>query len=118
MRQYTDSADAIKAYAEEVNFDLTTCKVTDIAESSESRGGLKIEFNNFYNQPVAITIHHNWGDLFDITLNSPITNKTDAILDQNFQELMLLFNGFKLALKATSKGEWITNVNKSMEDFV
>lgn len=117
MRPYTDSADAIKAYAEEVNFDLTTCKVTDIAESSDSRGGLLLEFNNFYNRPIVMTIHHNWGDLFDITFESKSTGQSDTVYDQDFSQLMFMFNGFKLAQTATDKGDWINKVDKSMEDF-
>ena len=37
MRQYTDSADAIKAYAEEVNFDLSQVEVTELTESKETQ---------------------------------------------------------------------------------
>ena len=117
MRPYTDSADAIKAYAEEVDFDLTTCKVTDIAESSDSRGGLLLEFDNYYNNPISITIHHNWGDLFDVTFESKLTGQNDSVYDQDFNQLMFMFNGFKLAQTASSKSDWIKKVDKSMEDY-
>ena len=48
MRQYTDSADAIKAYAEEVDFDFTNVNVEELTESEDNeRGGLKLAFKNY-----------------------------------------------------------------------
>jgi len=107
MRMYTDSADAIKAYAEEVNFDLSKCdEVIKIEESDKSRGGLQIKFPNYHNKLMTITIHHTWTDLFDITFHT--SDKGEQTMnDVFFVELLEMFNGLKLAMTGVTKDEWL-----------
>ena len=106
MRQYTDSADAVKAYAEEVGLDLSKCtEVIDIKESEKSRGGLILKFDNYHKNQMTITIHHNWGDLYDITFDGE--NKIEQTLyDQDFRILMGTFNALKVAFTGVSQSEW------------
>jgi hypothetical protein len=106
MRQYTDSADAIKAYAEEVNFDLSQVEVTELNEGEESqRGGLKLAFNNYNNVPMEVTVIHTWFDTFAVTF---WTNErgSETMEDIYFPELMELFRGLKVALTGVSQDEW------------
>ena len=106
MRQYTDSADAIKAYAEEVNFDLSQVEVTELAEGEESqRGGLKLAFNNYMKQPMEVTVIHTWFDTFAVTF---WTNEkgSETLDDIYFPELMDLFKGLKVALTGVTQDEW------------
>jgi len=112
MRMYTDSADAIKAYAEEVNFDLSKCdEVIEIEESDKSRGGLQIKFPNYHNKPMTITVHHTWGDLFNITFE--VEGKVEqTVSDVFFVELLDMFNGLKLAMTGVTQDEW----NKLLEE--
>jgi len=106
MRMYTDSADAIKAYAEEVDFDLSQCVITEHASSKEhQRGGLTLAFKNYHNQDMQITVVHNWLDTFDITFWSE-GKKKQTVTDQYFDELMHLFSSLKLALTGISHEEW------------
>lgn len=111
MRMYTDSADAIKAYAEEVKFDLSQCKqVIEIPESDISRGGLKIIVDNYHNKEILITIHHNWGDLFDITFEGE-GRETETLHDQFFDDLMGIFNGLRVAMTGISHEQWLDIMN-------
>ena len=111
MRMYTDSADAIKAYAEEVKFDLSQCKqVIEIPESDISRGGLKIIVDNYHKKEMTITIHHNWGDLFDITFASE-TKPEETLHDQFFDDLMGIFNGLRVAITGISHEQWLDIMN-------
>ena len=106
MRQYTDSADAIKAYAEEVNFDLSQVKVTELSEGEESqRGGLKLAFDNYNKQPMEVTVIHTWLDTFAVTF---WTNEkgSQTLDDIYFPELMDLFKGLKVALTGVTQDEW------------
>lgn len=106
MRQYTDSADAIKAYAEEVDFDLSQVEVTELSEGEESqRGGLKLAFNNYNNVPMEVTVIHTWFDTFSITF---WTNErgSETMEDIYFPELMELFKGLKVALTGVTQSEW------------
>jgi hypothetical protein len=106
MRMYTDSADAIKAYAEEVNFDLSKCdEVIEIKESEKSRGGLQIKFPNYNNKLMTVTIHHTWGDLFDITFHTSDKGE-QTINDVFFDDLMATFNALKVAMTGVTKEEW------------
>jgi len=106
MRMYTDSADAIKAYAEEVNFDLSKCdEVIEIKESDKSRGGLQIKFPNYNNKLMTVTIHHTWGDLFDITFHTSDKGE-QTINDVFFDDLMATFNALKVAMTGVTKEEW------------
>jgi hypothetical protein len=103
---YTDSADAIKAYAEEVNFDLSKCdEVIEIKESEKSRGGLQIKFPNYNNKLMTVTIHHTWGDLFDITFHTSDKGE-QTINDVFFDDLMATFNALKVAMTGVTKEEW------------
>lgn len=107
MRMYTDSADAIKAYAEEVNFDLSQCKVTEHSESEEyQRGGLTLKFKNYHNDDMKITVIHNWFDTFDITFWSE-TKKPETLSNQYFDDLMAMFNSLKVALTGVTKEQWL-----------
>lgn len=106
MRMYTDSADAIKAYAEEVDFDLSKCVITEHASGEEyQRGGLTLAFKNYHNKDMEITVVHNWLDTFDITFWSE-DNKGQTITNQYFDELMHLFSSLKLAMTGISHEEW------------
>jgi hypothetical protein len=92
MRQYTDSADAIKAYAEEVNFDLSQVEVTELTEGEDNeRGGLKLSFQNYTGDDMEVTVIHTWFDTFAVTF---WTNDkgSETINDIYFPELMDLFN--------------------------
>ena len=115
MRMYTDSADAIKAYAEEVNFDLSKCVLTEHEESKEyQRGGLTLAFKNYHNQDMQITVVHNWMDTFDVTFWSE--NKTaDTLHNQYFDDLLALFHGMKLAMTGISQEEWSKQVGLEEE---
>lgn len=107
MRMYTDSADAIKAYAEEVNFDYTQCEVIEHAESEEyQRGGLTLKFKNFHNEDMKITVIHNWFDTFDITFWTE-GKGTQTLNNQYFDELMALFNSLKVALTGVTREQWL-----------
>lgn len=107
MRMYTDSADAIKAYAEEVNFDLTQCEVTEHTESAEhQRGGLTLSFQNYHNQNMTITVIHNWFDTFDVTFWSE-TKEAQTLNNIYFDELMSLFSSLKVALTGVNREEWL-----------
>lgn len=112
MRMYTDSADAIKAYAEEVKFDLSLCdEVNDIAESSDSRGGLEIKLTNYHDKPMTITVHHTWMDLFDITFYTEgLGAKT--MHDQYFGELMHLFKSLKVAMTGVNRQDWLDKMRE------
>jgi len=115
MRMYTDSADAIKAYAEEVNFDLSKCdEVIEIKESDKSRGGLQIKFPNYHNKLMTVTIHHTWGDLFDITFHTSDKGE-QTINDVFFVELLDTFNALKIAMTGVTKGEWRTHLGLEEE---
>jgi hypothetical protein len=106
MRQYTDSADAIKAYAEEVDFDFTNVEVTELSEGEESqRGGLKLAFKNYKKQPMEITVIHTWFDTFNVTF---WTNKkgSETMEDVYFPELMQIFKSLKVALTGVTHSEW------------
>ena len=106
MRMYTDSADAIKAYAEEVDFDLSQCVITEHASSKEhQRGGLTLAFKNYNNEDMQITVVHNWLDTFDITFWNE-SRKAETITNQYFDELMHLFSSLKLAMTGISHKEW------------
>ena len=110
MRMYTDSADAIKAYAEEVDFDLSQCVVTEHTASAEhQRGGLTIAFQNYHGKDMQITIVHTWADTFDITFWNE--NKgPETLSDQYFDDLMTLFVGLKEAFTGITQAEWNTNM--------
>lgn len=112
MRMYTDSADAIKAYAEEVRFDLSQCKqVIEIPESDVSRGGLKLVVNNYHNKEMSITIHHNWFDLFDITFESE-DKEQQTLSDQYFDDLLNIFNGLRVAMTGITHEQWLDIMNE------
>lgn len=106
MRMYTDSADAIKAYAEEVGFDYNQCKVTEHQEGEKyQRGGLTLEFKNFHKEDMRITIIHNWGDLFDVTFYTE-GKGSSTLEDQYFNEILGLFKSLKIALTGVTREEW------------
>jgi hypothetical protein len=106
MRQYTDSADAIKAYAEEVNFDFTNVEVTELNEGEESqRGGLKLAFKNYMQQPMEITIIHTWFDTFAVTFWTD-EKGSETMEDVYFPELMEVFKSLKIALTGVTHSEW------------
>ena len=106
MRQYTDSADAIKAYAEEVNFDLSKCdEVIEIKENDKSRGGLKIKFPNYNKKVMTVTVHHTWGDMFDITFHTDEKGE-QTVNDIFFDDLMKTFSALKLAMTGITKEQW------------
>ena len=111
MRQYTDSADAIKAYMEIVDFDFDNAHLTDIDESSESRGGLRIVIDNYYKKPMSITVHHTWLDTFNITFDS-VEKGSDTVKDVYAEDLIGLFKGLQLAMTGMSKEQWDKEVNK------
>jgi len=107
MRMYTDSADAIKAYAEEVDFDYSQCKVTEHQESKKyQRGGLTLEFKNYHKENMRITIIHNWGDLFDVTFYTEGKGE-ETLKDQYFNEILQLFTSLKIALTGVTREEWV-----------
>ena len=107
---YTDSADAIKAYAEEVNFDLSQCVITEHASSKEyQRGGLTLAFKNYNNEDMQLTIIHNWMDTFDITFWTE-SKGTDTLTNQYFDELLALFHGLKVAMTGITHAEWKTKL--------
>ena len=106
MRQYTDSADAIKAYAEEVNFDFTNVEVTEFGEGTETqRGGLKLAFDNYNKEAMEVTVIHTWFDTFAVTFWTE-EKGSETIDDIYFPELMDLFKGLKVALTGVSQDEW------------
>lgn len=117
MRQYTDSADAIKAYAEEVNFDFTNVKVTELSDGGENqRGGLKLAFKNYMNKPMEVTVIHTWLDTFAVTF---WTNErgSETLDDIYFPELLELFKGLKVALTGVSHEEWLDIIeDESLQD--
>jgi len=107
MRMYTDSADAIKAYAEEVDFDYSQCKVTEHQEGETyQRGGLTLEFKNYHKENMRITIIHNWGDLFDVTFYTEGKGE-ETLKDQYFNEILQLFESLKIALTGVTREEWL-----------
>lgn len=116
MRMYTDSADAIKAYAEEVNFDLSKCVITEHASSEEhQRGGLTLAFKNYQDNDMQMTVIHNWFDTFDITFWTE--NKgSKTITDVYFDELMHLFSSLKLAMTGISHQEWLDKLELQTEE--
>jgi len=106
MRMYTDSADAIKAYAEEVDFDLSQCVITEHASSEEhQRGGLTLAFKNYDNNDMQITVIHTWSDTFDITYWSESKGEM-TITDRYFDELMHLFSSLKVAMSGVTHEEY------------
>lgn len=117
MRQYTDSADAIKAYAEEVNFDFSKVRITELSEGVESqRGGLSLAFNNFQSKPMVVTIVHTWLDTFQVTFWTN-ENGSQTIDDVYFPELIELFKGLKVALTGVSHEEWLDIIeDESLQD--
>ena len=112
MRQYSDSADAIKAYMEEVNFDFSKAHLTELDESNESRGGLRIVIDNYYKKPMSITVHHTWLDTFNITFDSPMHNATDTVEDVYAPDLIGLFRGLQLAMTGVTHDEWSKEIDK------
>ena len=118
MRQYTDSADAIKAYAEEVNFDFTNVKVEELIEGEDNeRGGLKLAFKNYQGDDMEVTVIHTWFDTFAVTFWTE-EKGSETMQDIYFPELMDLFNGLKVALTGVTKDEWnrILNHQSQMEE--
>ena len=110
MRQYTDSADAIKAYAEEVDFDFTNVKVEELTEGEDNeRGGLKLAFKNYQGNDMKVTIIHTWLDTFTVTFWNE-DRGSETMQDIYFPELMDLFNGLKVALTGVTRDEWNTIV--------
>ena len=106
MRQYTDSADAIKAYAEEVNFDFTNVKVEELTEGEDNeRGGLKLAFQNYTGDDMEVTVIHTWLDTFAVTFWTEEKGR-ETIDDIYFPELLDLFKGLKVALTGVSQDEW------------
>ena len=106
MRQYTDSADAIKAYAEEVNFDCTNVKVEELTEGEDNeRGGLKLAFQNYTGDDMEVTVIHTWLDTFAVTFWTEEKGR-ETIDDIYFPELLDLFKGLKVALTGVSQDEW------------
>ena len=106
MRQYTDSADAIKAYAEEVNFDFTNVKVEELTEGEDNeRGGLKLAFQNYTGDDMEVTVIHTWFDTFSVTFWTE-EKGNETIDDIYFPELLDLFKGLKVALTGVSQDEW------------
>jgi hypothetical protein len=106
MRQYTDSADAIKAYAEEVDFDFTNVKVEELAEGEDNeRGGLKLAFKSYQGNDMEVTIIHTWLDTFSVTFWNEYRD-SETMEDIYFPELMDLFNGLKIALTGVTRDEW------------
>jgi hypothetical protein len=112
MRKYTDSADAIKAYMETVNFDFNKAYVTELEESEVSRGGLRIVIDNYYNKPMSITIHHTWSDLFDVTFDS-VEKGEDTLKDIYADDLIGMFKGIQLAMTGMSREQW----NREVRDL-
>lgn len=107
MRMYTDSADAIKAYAEEVNFDLSKVEVTEHSESEEyQRGGLTLAFKNYNNHDMTITIVHNFFDTFDITFWNQ-NKKSQTLNNMYFDELMEMFKALKIAMSGVTHQEYL-----------
>ena len=105
MRNYTDSADAIKAYGEEVDFDFSKVNLIEHSESEEyNRGGLTLEFKTYSGDDMKITIIHNWSDRFDVTFKSE--NKKDTLNNIYAGEIMGLLDSVKLALTGISHEEW------------
>jgi len=118
MRQYTDSADAIKAYAEEVNFDFTNVKVEELTESENNeRGGLKLAFKNYQGDDMEVTVIHTWFDTFAVTFWTE-EKGSETMQDIYFPELMELFNSLKVALTGVTKDEWnrILNHQSQLEE--
>jgi len=111
MRQYTDSADAIKAYMETVDFDFSNAHLTDIDESNESRGGLRIVIDNYYKKPMSITVHHTWLDTFNVTFDSA-QKGSETVKDIYAPDLIGLFKGLTLAMTGISQPEWNKEVRK------
>ena len=105
MRQYTDSADAIKAYMDGVDFDFTKANLTKIDETDLSRGGLIIEIDNYFRQPMSITVHHTWADLFDVTFMS-LDKGADTLKDLYAPDLVGMFKGIQLAMTGVTQEQW------------
>jgi hypothetical protein len=106
MRTYTDSADAIKAYAEEVNFDYNNVDVTEHPESHENqRGGITFAFKNYVGDNMSIKIIHTWLDAFDVTFESD-TKGSDTLETIYADELMLLLSSLRVALTGVTREEW------------
>jgi len=106
MRQYTDSADAIKAYAEEVDFDFTNVNVEELTESEDNeRGGLKLAFKNYLGDDMEVTIIHTWFDTFAITFWTE-ERGSETMQDIYFPELMELFKSLKVALTGVTHEQW------------
>ena len=113
MRKYTDSADAIKAYAEEVNFDFTNVEVEELTESeTNQRGGLKLSFKNYIGNDMKVTVIHTWLDTFAVTFWTEIKGE-QTLDDIYFPELMDLFKGLKVALTGLSHEEWIKAIEEA-----
>ena len=113
MRKYTDSADAIKAYAEEVNFDFTNVEVEELTEGgTNERGGLKLSFKNYIGNDMKVTVIHTWLDTFSVTFWTEIKGE-QTLDDIYFPELMDLFKGLKVALTGLSHEEWIKAIEEA-----
>jgi hypothetical protein len=106
MRMYTDSADAIKAYAEEVDFDYNNVDVTEHPEGEEyQRGGITFAFKNYVGDNMSVKIIHTWLDAFDVTFESD-TKPADTLETIYAGDLMELLRGLRIAMTGVTHSEW------------
>lgn len=112
---YTDSADAIKAYAEEVDFDYNNVDVTEHPEGDENqRGGITFAFKNYVGENMSIKIIHTWLDAFDVTFESD-SKCSDTIETVYAGDLIELLRGLRVAMTGVTREEW-SNIIFNIEE--
>lgn len=103
---YTDSADAIKAYAEEVDFDYNNVDITEHPEGDDNqRGGLTFAFKNYWGDNMSVKIIHTWLDAFDVTFESD-RKDSDTIETIYAGDLMELLRGLRIAMTGVTQSKW------------
>lgn len=113
---YTDSADAILAYAEEVDFDYkNNVDVTIHPEGDDNqRGGITFAFKNYVGDNMSVKIIHTWLDAFDVTFESD-TKSADTIETIYAGDLMELLRGLRIAMTGVTREQW-SNIMFNIEE--